>query len=213
MTEKTFATIEEALIELRFGNAIIVVDDEDRENEGDLLVAAEFATPEMINFMAQYARGLICITMRGEDLDRLGIPMMVPQNMNDSGYGSPFTVSVEARLGVTTGISAGDRARTIEILCDPLSEPIDIAMPGHMFPLRANPNGVLARRGHTEAGCDLTRLAGLRETAVICEIMNPDGTMARRPQLEIFAETHQLKMISIESLVQYRQQHEALVTL
>ena len=148
MKKKTFDTIESALAALRAGKPIIVVDDENRENEGDLLVAAEFATPKIINFMAREARGLICITMRGEDLDRLEIPMMVPAGGNTSGFSSPFTISVEAKNGVSTGISAGDRAQTVKTLIDPKSGPQDIAMPGHMFPLRANPQGVLARRGH-----------------------------------------------------------------
>lgn len=207
-TESNLNTVEEAIADLQAGNAIIVVDDEDRENEGDLLVAAEFATPEMINFMAREARGLICITMRGEDLERLGIPMMVTNGENTSGYGSPFTVSVEASSGVTTGISAGDRARTVQVLTDPNSTGADIAMPGHMFPLRAHPDGVLARRGHTEAGVDLTTLAGLQPASVICEIMNEDGTMARLPQLLDYAAKHDLKIISIEDLVRYRQQIE-----
>ncbi|MEM7531138.1 MAG: 3,4-dihydroxy-2-butanone-4-phosphate synthase [Chloroflexota bacterium] len=204
MKKKTFDTVESALAALRAGKPIIVVDDENRENEGDLLIAAEFATPEMINFMAKEARGLICITMCGEDLDRLGIPMMVPAGGNTSGFSSPFTISVEAKKGVSTGISAGDRAHTVKTLIDPNSGPQDIAMPGHMFPLRANPQGVLARRGHTEAGIDLTTLAGLTPASVICEIMNEDGTMARVPALQDFAQKHGLKLISIEALVQYR---------
>jgi len=182
------------------------VDDEDRENEGDLLVASQFATPEMINFMAKEARGLVCITMTGEMLDRLNIPMMVPQQQNTSGYSSPFTISVEASQGVTTGISAADRSHTAQVLIDPNSTSADIAMPGHLFPLRAQPDGVLARPGHTEAGVDLTRLAGLTPSSVICEIMEEDGTMARLPSLRRFAAQHGLKIISIESLIQYRRQ-------
>jgi len=197
-------SVVEALADLQAGKAIIVVDDEDRENEGDLLVAAEFATPEMINFMTQHARGLVCITMTGEMLDRLEIPMMVPHQKNSSGFTSPFTISVEASTGVTTGISAPDRARTVQVLIDPDSTPNDIAMPGHMFPLRAQPDGVLARPGHTEAGVDLTRLAGLTPSAVICEIMEADGTMSRLPSLMRFAAEHDLKIISIESLIEYR---------
>lgn len=206
-------TIEAALADLRAGQAIIVVDDEDRENEGDLLVAAQFATPEIINFMAQAARGLICITMTGPMLDRLDIPMMIPAQENSSGFGSPFTVSVEARHGVTTGISAADRARTVQVLIDPASGPGDIAMPGHMFPLRAHPNGVLGRSGHTEAGVDLTRLAGLTPAAVICEVMAEDGTMARLPALRHFAAEHGLKIISIEALANYRRQRAARPTI
>jgi 3,4-dihydroxy 2-butanone 4-phosphate synthase/GTP cyclohydrolase II len=158
--------------------------------------------------MAREARGLICITLTRPALDRLGIPMMVAAGQNNSGFGSPFTVSVEARTGVTTGISAHDRARTIQVLIDPASTAADIAMPGHMFPLRAHPNGVLARRGHTEAGVDLTRLAGLTPAAVICEIMAEDGAMARLPALRRFAAAHRLKIISIEALAHYRLQHD-----
>lgn len=198
-------TIDEALADLQLGRPIIVVDDEDRENEGDIVVAAQFATPAVINFMAREARGLICIAMTGPALDRLGIPMMVTPEQNNSGFGSPFTVSVEARTGVTTGISAPDRARTVQVLIDPASTPADIAMPGHLFPLRAHPDGVLARRGHTEAGVDLTRLAGLIPAAVICEIMAEDGSMARLEALCEFARRRQLKILSIEALVEYRQ--------
>lgn len=208
MTNSNLDTIEAALANLRAGKAIVVVDDENRENEGDLLVAAQFATPQIINFMAQKARGLICIAMTGPMLDRLGIPMMVPAQENSSSFGSPFTVSVEARTGVTTGISAPDRARTVQVLIDPTSTPTDIAMPGHMFPLRAHPNGVLARPGHTEAGVDLTRLAGLTPAAVICEIMAEDGDMARLPALRQFVAEHGLKIISIEALAHHRRQHE-----
>ena len=190
-------TIEEALADLRAGKPIIVVDDEDRENEGDILIAAQFATPEIINFMSKEARGLICVAMTGDALDKLNIPLMVPEEQNNSSFGSPFTVSVEARHGVTTGISAHDRARTIQVLINPASSAADIVMPGHVFPLRAHPEGVLARRGHTEAGVDLTRLAGLLPAAVLCEIMAPDGTMARLPYLHRFAHDHGLRIISI----------------
>lgn len=209
MSHSNLDTIEAALADLRAGKGIVVVDDEHRENEGDLLVAAQFVTPQTINFMAHKARGLICIAMTGPMLDRLGIPMMVPVQENSSGFGSPFTVSVEARTGVTTGISAFDRARTVQVLINPTSTAADIAMPGHMFPLRAHPNGVLARPGHTEAGVDLTRLAGLIPAAVICEIMAGDGNMARLPALRQFATEYGLKIISIEALVSYRLQHEA----
>ncbi len=208
MSAIPFHTIEEALADLRLGRPIIVVDDESRENEGDLIVAAEFATPEVLNFMAREARGLICIAMTGETLDRLGIPMMVPAGKNSSAFGSPFTVSVEARKGVTTGISVYDRAKTIQTLIDPASTAEDIAMPGHMFPLRAHPDGVLGRRGHTEAGVDLARLAGLFPAAVLCEIMTPDGAMARLPYLSRFAQKHDLKLIHIDSLVDYRRSME-----
>ena len=200
-----FSTIPTAIADLQQGKPIIVVDDEDRENEGDLVIAAEFTTAEMINFMARECRGLICITMLGERLDQLKIPMMVAQGENTSGFGSPFTVSVEASRGVTTGISAADRAHTIQVLIDPTSTPEDVASPGHMFPLRANSAGVLARQGHTEASVDLARLAGLTPAAVICEIMNVDGTMARQPQLLDFAKQHQLTIVTIEALVKYRQ--------
>jgi 3,4-dihydroxy 2-butanone 4-phosphate synthase/GTP cyclohydrolase II len=204
MSEPTLSTLEEGLADLRAGKPIIVVDDAERENEGDLVVAAQFVTPEIINFMAREARGLICIALTGATLDRLRIPMMVPPQQNSSGFGSPFTVSVEARTGVTTGISAYDRTRTIQVLVDPASTPADIAMPGHMFPLRAHPDGVLGRRGHTEAGVDLTRLAGLIPAAILCEIMADDGTMARLSALSRFARRHHLSIISIESLVNYR---------
>lgn len=213
MTNSNLDTIEAALADLQAGKMIIVIDDENRENEGDLLVAAQFATPQIINFMAQSARGLICIAMTGSVLDRLGIPMMVSAQENSSGFGSPFTVSVEARTGVTTGISAPDRARTVQVLIDPTSTPADIAMPGHMFPLRAHPHGVLDRPGHTEAGVDLTRLAGLAPTAVICEIMAEDGEMARLPALRQFAVEHGLKIISIEALAHYRRQRETALPI
>lgn len=208
MNKRELDTLEEALNDLQAGKPIIVVDDEHRENEGDYLIAAQFATPEVINLMAREARGLICIAMTGQTIDRLGIPLMVPPEQNSSGFDSPFTVSVEASTGVTTGISAHDRARTVQVLIDPTSTAADIAMPGHMFPLRAHPDGVLARRGHTEAGVDLARLAGLTPAAVICEIMAADGTMARLPELCRFADKHSLKIISIEALIAYRLQPE-----
>ncbi|MBL7161002.1 MAG: GTP cyclohydrolase II [Anaerolineales bacterium] len=213
MTQQKLNTVEEALNDLQTSKPIIVVDDENRENEGDLLVAAQFATSDLINFMTQKARGLICIAMTGSMLDWLGIPLMVPEHENNSGFGSPFTISVEARTGVTTGISAPDRARTVQVLINPNSTAADIAMPGHMFPLRAHPNGVLARPGHTEAGVALTRLAGLTPAAVICEILAVDGTMARLPTLRQFAAEHELKIISIEALVKYRLQQDALPTI
>lgn len=205
----SLATIEEALADFQAGKFVIIVDDEDRENEGDLAIAAQFATPAAINFMAREGRGLICIAMTGPALERLGIPMMVPSAHNTSGFGTGFTVSVEARHGVTTGISAHDRARTIQVLIDPASTPADIAMPGHMFPLRARDRGVLERRGQTEASVDLARLAGLIPAAVICEVMAEDGTMARLPELLEFAAKHHLKVISVEDLVTYRRRQEA----
>ncbi|NOX61276.1 MAG: 3,4-dihydroxy-2-butanone-4-phosphate synthase [Chloroflexi bacterium] len=209
MSQLRLNAIEEALRDLRAARPIIVVDDADRENEGDLVIAAQFATPEIINFMARKARGLICIAMPGPMLDRLGIPLMVPSAQNTSEFSSPFTISVDARTGVTTGISAYDRAQTIRVLIDPSSAPEDIAMPGHIFPLRAHPQGVLARRGHTEAGVDLARLAGLTPAAVICEIMAEDGSMARLPELHRFADEHRLKIISIADLVNYRLMRDA----
>jgi len=213
MSRQELNAIEDALSDLRNGKPIIVVDDEDRENEGDLLVAAQFATPKIINFMARKARGLICIAMTGHMLDRLNIPLMVSPEQNNAGFNSPFTISVEARTGITTGISADDRARTIQVLIDPTSTASDIAMPGHMFPLRAQPNGVLARRGHTEAGVDLARLAGLTPAAVICEIMAKDGSMARLPALRQFAHKYKLKIISINDLVAYRLQQKTSVSI
>ena len=213
MENRTLNTIEEALTDLKAGKPIVVVDDLDRENEGDVLVAAQFVTPDIITLMAKEARGLICIAMIGPMLDRLGIPMMVSSTQNGSGMRSPFTVSVEATTGVTTGISAHDRARTVQTLIDPTSAEEDLVSPGHMFPLRAHPQGVLARRGHTEAGIDLTRLAGLIPAAVVCEIMNDDGTMARLPALFAFAEKFDLKLVSIDALVQYRLQHEGQQTV
>ena len=189
-----------AVRELRAGRPIIVVDDEDRENEGDVVIAAEFVDAADINFMAREARGLVCIAMTGEDLDRLGIPMMIGSPGEPHPLSSPFTVSVEARVGITTGISAADRARSARVLVDQGSGPNDISMPGHLFPLRAQEGGVRVRRGHTEASVDLMRLAGLMPAAVICEIMDPDGTMARRDSLEAFAARHGLLLITIAEL-------------
>jgi len=203
------ATIEEAIEEYRRGRFVIIVDDEDRENEGDLTLPAQFVTPEAINFMAKYGRGLICIAMTGERLDELRIPMMVGDNR--SRFGSPFTVSVDARYGTTTGISAYDRAQTVQVLIDPKTKPDDLVMPGHLFPLRAREGGVLVRAGHTEATVDLCRLAGLYPAGVLCEIMNADGSMARLPQLRAFAARHGLKITSINQLIRYRMQRERLV--
>ena len=204
------ATIEEAVQDFREGKFVIVVDDEDRENEGDLTIAAEKVTPESINFMAKYGRGLICVPLLGRRLDDLGIPMMVTNNT--STFGTAFTVSVEAKSGVTTGISAADRAATVQALVDPKTRPEDIAMPGHMFPLRAREGGVLVRAGQTEASVDLARLAGLYPAGVICEIMSDDGTMARLPQLEAFAQEHGLKIVGVAQLIEYRHRHERLIT-
>lgn len=206
-----FDSIEAALDALRRGEVIVVVDDENRENEGDLIGAAERVTPAMINFMAVHGRGLICVAMEGDRLDELELPLMVTTN-TDSNQ-TAFTVSVDAgpRWGVTTGISAEDRARTIQALIDPTTRPQDLRRPGHVFPLRSRPGGVLKRAGHTEAAVDLTRLAGLYPAGVICEIQNPDGTMSRLPQLMEYARTHQLKIISIADLISYRLQHERFV--
>jgi 3,4-dihydroxy 2-butanone 4-phosphate synthase/GTP cyclohydrolase II len=203
------ATVEEAIQEYRQGHFVIIVDDEDRENEGDLTLAAQFVTPEAINFMTRYGRGLVCIPMTGERLDELRIPMMVGDNK--SRFCTGFTVSVEARDGVSTGISAYDRARTVRVLIDPATRPEDLVMPGHMFPLRAREGGVLVRAGQTEAASDLARLAGLYPAAVLCEIMKADGTMARLPDLKRFAGRHHLKIISVNQLIAYRVQRERLV--
>ena len=206
---RTLATVEEAIEEFRNGRFVIIIDDEDRENEGDLTIPAQFATPEPINFMAKFGRGLICVPMTAERLEELHIPMMV--NHNDSHFGTPFTIGVEARNGVTTGISAADRARTTQVLIDPKTKPNDLVMPGHTFPLRARDGGVLVRAGQTEATVDLCKLAGLYPAGVLCEIMNDDGTMARLPELKKFARKHNLKIISVTQLIQYRQQKEKLV--
>jgi 3,4-dihydroxy 2-butanone 4-phosphate synthase/GTP cyclohydrolase II len=203
------ATIPEAIEDIKAGKFVIVVDDEDRENEGDLVMAAEKVTPEAINFMAKHGRGLICMPMTGERLDALRIPMMASNNT--SHFGTAFTVSVEAKHGTSTGISAADRAKTVQTLIDPKTKPEDIAMPGHMFPLRARDGGVLVRAGQTEATADLARLAGLYPAGVCCEIMNEDGTMARMPQLEKIAEKFGLKIISVADLIAYRYRHEKLV--
>jgi len=202
-------TIEEAVQDIREGRMVIVVDDEDRENEGDLTLAAEKATPEAINFMIRHGRGLVCAAMTGERLDELGVPLMVADNT--ARYGTAFCVSVEAKHKVSTGISAADRAATVLALVDPKTRPGDLARPGHMFPLRAQKGGVLRRAGQTEAAVDLSRLAGLYPAGVICEVMNEDGTMARVPHLEIFAAEHGIKIISIADLIRYRMKNERLV--
>jgi 3,4-dihydroxy 2-butanone 4-phosphate synthase/GTP cyclohydrolase II len=204
-----FASIEEAAADIRAGRMVIIVDDESRENEGDLACAAECVTPELINFMATHARGLICMPLTEERCDELHLTMQV--NDNTSFFGTAFTVSVEARKGVTTGISASDRATTILTAVDPRTRPQDLARPGHVFPLRARKGGVLVRPGQTEAIVDLARIAGLEPAGVICEIMNADGTMARLPQLAEFARAHDLKIISVADLVRYRVQRETLV--
>jgi 3,4-dihydroxy 2-butanone 4-phosphate synthase / GTP cyclohydrolase II len=205
------STVEEAIEEYRNGRSVIIVDDEDRENEGDLTIAAQFCTPEAINFMARNGRGLICVAMTGDRLDQLRIPMMVDPIRNGSMFGTSFTISVEARKGVTTGISAADRAQTVQALIDPHSTPEDIVSPGHMFPLRAREGGVLVRAGQTEATVDLCRMAGLYPAGVLCEIMKPDGTMARMPDLLRFARRYHLKVISVAQLIAYRMRMEKLV--
>jgi len=204
-----FATVEEAIKEIREGRMVILVDDEDRENEGDLTMAAEKVTPEHINFMAKYGRGLICVSMTEERAQKLNLPPMVQDNT--SPFRTAFTVSVDAKRGITTGISAYDRAVTIQTLVDERTTPQDLVKPGHIFPLIAKPGGVLARTGQTEGSVDLARLAGLKPMGVICEIMKEDGTMARRPDLEIFAQEHGLKIVTIADLIRYRLQHERLV--
>src|SRR4051812_24150177 len=205
------AKIEDAVEDIRAGRMVIVVDDEDRENEGDLVCAAEKVTPDIINFMAREGRGLICLPMTEARLDELQIPLQVPDPENSSQFGTAFCVSIEARRGVTTGISASDRATTILTAVDPLTRPADIARPGHIFPLRARDGGVLVRPGQTEASVDLARIAGLTPAAAICEVMNDDGTMARLPQLRVFAERHGLKIISVADLIAYRMKTEVLV--
>ncbi len=200
------ATLDEALDELRAGKFVIVVDDEDRENEGDLVMAAEFVTAQHINLMAKHGRGLVCMPMTAERIDEeLGIPMMVDSEEDNSAFGTPFTVSVEALSGVTTGISAEDRARTVQVLIDPTTRMHDLVMPGHLFPLRARSNGVLERGGQTEAMVDLWRLAGPYPAGVLCEIMRGDGTMMRLPDLKRFARRHRLKIVAVAELVAYRQ--------
>ena len=206
-----FSSIEEAIEEIREGRMVIIVDDEDRENEGDLACAAERVTPDMINFMAKYGRGLICLAMTPERLDALQIPLQMSEADNTAALGTAFCVSIEARRGVTTGISAADRATTIQVAVDPRSKPSDLARPGHIFPLRARRGGVLVRPGQTEASVDLARLAGLTPAGVICEIMNDDGSMSRLPELRAFADQHGIKMITVADLISYRMAKEILV--
>ena len=207
--ESPFATVEEAIEDVRQGKFVVVVDDEDRENEGDLTIAAQFATPEAVNFMVIHARGLVCLCLTEERCDELGLRQMTEQN--ETPFGTAFTVSVEAREGVTTGISAHDRAHTIQVAVDPTSQPSDLVQPGHVFPLRARRGGVLQRTGQTEAAVDLARLAGLNPAGVVCEIMKDDGSMARVPDLVPYCERHGLKMITVADLVEYRRRHERLV--
>jgi 3,4-dihydroxy 2-butanone 4-phosphate synthase / GTP cyclohydrolase II len=206
-----FSSVPEAVEDIRRGRMVVVADDEDRENEGDLTIAAEKVTPDVINFMARHGRGLICLPMTGARLDELRIPLMVQDEENSARFGTAFCVPVEAKQGTTTGISAADRARTVQVAIDPSTRPGDLARPGHMFPLRAMEGGVLVRAGQTEAAVDLSRLAGLYPAGVICEIMDDDGTMARGPRLERFCQEHGLRMITIKDLIQHRMRHERLV--
>jgi len=203
-------TVEEIIEDIRQGKMVVLMDDEDRENEGDLVMAASMVRPEDINFMASQARGLICLTLTKERCEQLHLNSMVSDN--ESFYGTNFTTSIEASEGVTTGISAADRARTIQVAVAPQAQPRDIVQPGHVFPIMAQPGGVLSRAGHTEAGCDLARMAGLESAAVIVEIMNEDGSMARRPDLEKFAKKHALKIGTIEDLIHYRLANETTVS-
>src|ERR671922_113416 len=209
MTNPPFSSIEEAIEDVRDGRMVVVCDAEDRENEGDLTMAAQFVTPDAINFMAREGRGLICLALTPERCDELGLDLMAAKN--ESAFDTPFTVTIEARDGVTTGISAADRARTIAVAIDRASSPRDLVQPGHVFPLKAKPGGVLERTGQTEAAVDLTRLAGLTPAGVICEIMNDDGTMARVPDLEGYCARHGLKMITVADLIAYRRRHDKLV--
>ena len=208
-TKSPFATIEQALEDIRQGKMVVVCDDEDRENEGDLTMAAQFATPEAVNFMAKEGRGLICLSLTPERCDELGLNLMAAKN--ESPFETPFTVSIEAREGVTTGISAPDRARTIQVAIDAGSSPRDLVQPGHVFPLKSRAGGVLERAGQTEASVDLARLAGLNPAGVICEVMNDDGTMARVDDLTAYCERHGLKMVTVADLIAYRRRHDKLV--
>ena len=203
------STIQEAIDDIRGGKMVILVDDEDRENEGDLCLAAQFASPEKINFMARYGRGLICLTLNEELADKLNLKQMVQDNK--ARFGTAFTISIEARNGVTTGISAADRATTIKTAVNPEAKPEDLVSPGHVFPIRARKGGVLVRTGQTEGSVDLCRLAGLTPAGVICEIMKDDGTMARMPDLEVFAREYNLKIVTIADLIDYRMQNESLI--
>lgn len=209
MTNSGFQKVEQAIKDFQAGKIIIIMDDYHRENEGDFVIAADKITPDVINFMAQSGRGLICMPMAAEIADRLGLPMMVARNA--SKQGTPFTVSIGASTGITTGISAHDRARTVEVAVNPNSGPADISSPGHIFPLRAAVGGVFSRGGHTEASVDLAKLAGLSPATVVCEIMNPDGTMARQPDLEIIAKEHDLTIITVAEILDYRLMHEEIL--
>jgi 3,4-dihydroxy 2-butanone 4-phosphate synthase / GTP cyclohydrolase II len=209
MTPRPFSTIDEALDDIRAGKMVVVCDDEDRENEGDLTIAAQFVTPDSINFMAKEGRGLICLALSPERCDELGLELQAAKN--ESPFQTAFTVTVEAREGVTTGISAADRAHTIQVAIDPESRPTDLVQPGHVFPLKAKAGGVLERAGQTEAAVDLARLAGLNPSGVICEIMNDDGTMARVPDLVGYCERHRLRMVTVADLIAYRRRHDKLV--
>jgi 3,4-dihydroxy 2-butanone 4-phosphate synthase/GTP cyclohydrolase II len=209
MKKTKTATVEQAIKAVKAGKLIIIIDDEDRENEGDLMVAAEKATPEIINFMTKYGRGLICMPLPKERLKELHLPLMVRDNT--APYQTAFTVSIDARDGVTTGISAHDRAHTILVAIDPKTQPSDLTRPGHIFPLEAREGGVLERAGQTEASLDIARLAGLKHAGVICEIMDEDGTMARLPQLEEFSRTHSIPILTVADLIKYRMKHERLV--
>ncbi len=206
---ESIARVSKAIEEIRNGRMVILVDDEDRENEGDLVMAAELVTPDAINFMARFGRGLICLALDSERCEQLDLPLMVQDNR--SGFGTAFTVSIEAAEGVTTGISAADRAHTIRVAVAPDARPSDLSRPGHVFPLRAKPGGVLVRTGQTEGSVDLARMAGLSPSGVICEIMNDDGTMARRPELEVFAREHGLMIVSVADLIRYRLLRERMV--
>jgi 3,4-dihydroxy 2-butanone 4-phosphate synthase / GTP cyclohydrolase II len=205
----SIAPVTEILQELRAGRMVVLVDEEDRENEGDLVMAAEFVTPQAINFMVTHGRGLVCLTLTEDRCRQLDLPLM--SNRNGTAYGTNFTVSIEAAQGVETGISVADRAHTIRVAVATDAKPEDLVQPGHIFPLRAVPGGVLVRAGHTEAGCDLTEMAGLTPAAVICEILKPDGTMARLPDLIEYSREHQLKIGTIADLIQYRSEHESVV--
>ena len=211
MRYRTKLGTSELIDDIRQGKMVILMDDEDRENEGDLVIAAEMVRPDDINFMAKNARGLICLTLTRDHCERLKLPLMVQSN--GAAYSTNFTVSIEAAEGVTTGISAADRAHTVRTAVRADAQPKDIVQPGHIFPLMAQPGGVLSRAGHTEAGCDLARLAGMSAASVIVEVMNEDGTMARRPDLELFAKEHNLKIGTIADLIQYRTANERTVTV
>src|SRR5262245_45829725 len=206
---KPFDTIEDAIRDIKKGKFVILVDDEDRENEGDLVIAAEKVTPHAINFMAKHARGLICLTLTPERVEELQLPQQAVENT--ATFGTAFTVSIDSRKDITTGISAADRATTIHVAIDPKSKPTDLARPGHVFPLKSQQGGVLKRAGQTEGSVDLARLAGLNPSAVICEIMSEDGTMARVPELTRFARTHKLKMVTVKALIEYRMRRETFI--